>query len=65
MKAKGKEVEYIVAENEGHGFGKQENAVSFAKRIDAFLARTMTEGAAWGQIGESKVVEMPVGTPVQ
>ncbi len=64
MKSKGLDVEYIVAENEGHGFGKQENAVRFARRVEAFLERTMSDQAAWGQIGESKVLEMPVGTPV-
>ena len=35
----GKEVEYMVAANEGHGFANPENQIEFYRRMEAFLAK--------------------------
>ncbi len=38
MKARGVQVEYMVKDNEGHGFRNQENQYDFYSAMDAFLA---------------------------
>lgn len=38
MKARGVEVEYIVKDNEGHGFRNEENRFEFYGRMESFLA---------------------------
>ncbi|NEN24706.1 prolyl oligopeptidase family serine peptidase [Cryomorpha ignava] len=38
MKARGVEVEYMVKDNEGHGFHNEENRFEFYRAMDAFLA---------------------------
>jgi dipeptidyl aminopeptidase/acylaminoacyl peptidase len=37
MKARGVEVEYMVKDNEGHGFSNQENQYDFYNAMDRFL----------------------------
>jgi dipeptidyl aminopeptidase/acylaminoacyl peptidase len=39
LRAAGKEVEYMVAANEGHGFANPENRIEFYRRVEAFLAK--------------------------
>jgi dipeptidyl aminopeptidase/acylaminoacyl peptidase len=39
MKKRGVEVEYIVKDNEGHGFANEENRFEFYEAMDRFLAR--------------------------
>lgn len=39
LRARGIEVEYMVKENEGHGFSNQENRFDFYRCMEAFLAR--------------------------
>ena len=39
MKKRGVEVEYIVKENEGHGFANEENRFEFYEAMDRFLAK--------------------------
>ncbi len=39
LRARGIEVEYIVKENEGHGFANEENRIEFYERMEQFLAK--------------------------
>ena len=39
MKARGIEVEYMVKENEGHGFGNEENRFDFYRAMESFLGQ--------------------------
>lgn len=39
LRQRGVEVEYLVKENEGHGFANEENRIEFYERMEAFLAR--------------------------
>jgi dipeptidyl aminopeptidase/acylaminoacyl peptidase len=39
MKARGVEVEYMVKENEGHGFGNEENRFDFYRAMESFLEK--------------------------
>jgi dipeptidyl aminopeptidase/acylaminoacyl peptidase len=39
LRAAGKEVEYMLAANEGHGFANPENRIEFYRRMEAFLAK--------------------------
>lgn len=39
LKKAGKEVEYMVAGDEGHGFANPENQIEFYRRMEAFLAK--------------------------
>jgi dipeptidyl aminopeptidase/acylaminoacyl peptidase len=41
MRANGLEVEYIVFEDEGHGFAKPENRLKFYGDAERFLAKHM------------------------
>ncbi|MCF8367684.1 MAG: S9 family peptidase [Bacteroidales bacterium] len=41
MKARGVEVEYLVKDNEGHGFRNEENRFDFYRSMEAFLAAHM------------------------
>lgn len=41
----GVEVEYMVKENEGHGFRNEENRLEYFKAIEAFLKRHMTSSS--------------------
>lgn len=41
MKARGVEVEYMVKENEGHGFYNQENQFDFYRAMETFLGKHM------------------------
>ena len=38
-KARGIEVEYMVKENEGHGFGNEENRFDFYRAMESFLGQ--------------------------
>lgn len=39
LKKRGIEVEYMVKDNEGHGFGNEENKLDFYAAMEKFLAR--------------------------
>jgi dipeptidyl aminopeptidase/acylaminoacyl peptidase len=39
LKARGVDVEYMVKDNEGHGFHNDENKFEFYERMERFLAR--------------------------
>ncbi len=41
MRAKGLDVEYVVYDNEGHGFARPENRLDFYARAEKFLARIL------------------------
>ena len=43
MKSRGVEVEYMVKDNEGHGFRNQENKFDFYRSMEAFLAKHLNE----------------------
>jgi dipeptidyl aminopeptidase/acylaminoacyl peptidase len=58
LKKLGKPYEFLLEENEGHGFRKVENRVAFYQKVEAFLDRYMT-GAGNVRIGPAKVLEMP------
>jgi len=60
MKSKGKDVEYIVSKNEGHGFGRVENRMGFYTAMDRFFKKNLLKmGIDDVQIGPAKVIEMP------
>lgn len=40
LKERGIEVEYMVKDNEGHGFHNQENRFDFYRAMEAFLKNT-------------------------
>ncbi|MFH1725072.1 MAG: S9 family peptidase [Elusimicrobiota bacterium] len=44
LRVKGKEVEYLVFNDEGHGFARPENRLRFYARAEAFLARHLGGG---------------------
>jgi dipeptidyl aminopeptidase/acylaminoacyl peptidase len=39
LRARSIEVDYIVKENEGHGFRNEENRIEFYERMEKFLAK--------------------------
>jgi dipeptidyl aminopeptidase/acylaminoacyl peptidase len=39
MKARGVDVEYMVKDNEGHGFHNEENRFDFYRKMEAFLGK--------------------------
>jgi dipeptidyl aminopeptidase/acylaminoacyl peptidase len=43
LRARGIEVEYIVKENEGHGFANEENRIGFYERMEQFLAKHLRQ----------------------
>jgi len=43
MKEKGVEVEYMVKENEGHGFHNEENRFDFYRAMETFLSKNLLE----------------------
>ncbi len=60
LKKRGKDYKNIVVENEGHGFNKFENAISFYGEMDAFLKKHMAPLPRDSvQIGPTRVIEMP------
>ena len=48
LKARGVEVQYLVKDNEGHGFRNEENRFEFYAAMDAFLAQHIGSQAATG-----------------
>jgi dipeptidyl aminopeptidase/acylaminoacyl peptidase len=44
LRGRGVEVEYMVKENEGHGFSNEENRFDFYRAMEQFLARHMRPG---------------------
>ncbi len=59
-------VKWMTRADEGHGYRRWENKTAFYAELEKFLAEYLApEPAAFGEIGESKVLEMPVGTPVK
>jgi dipeptidyl aminopeptidase/acylaminoacyl peptidase len=46
LRAHGVDVEYLVKDNEGHGFQNEENRFDFYRVMEGFLARHMQEGGA-------------------
>jgi dipeptidyl aminopeptidase/acylaminoacyl peptidase len=63
LKKHGKVYEGYVEREEGHGFGKAENAIRFYGAVEKFLARYMTDQpdvpTGETKIGPLRVVEMP------
>lgn len=61
LKKHGVPYKNIVIENEGHGFNKYENRMTFYRELDAFLDKNLPSDVAEGRvtIGETKVIEMP------
>lgn len=45
LRKRGVEVEYMVKDDEGHGFHNEENRFDFYRRMESFLARHLGEGA--------------------
>jgi dipeptidyl aminopeptidase/acylaminoacyl peptidase len=43
MKEKGIDVEYMVKENEGHGFHNEENRFDFYRAMEKFLSKNLLE----------------------
>ncbi len=43
MKARGIDVEYLVKDNEGHGFRNEENRFEFYRAMEGFLSKHLTE----------------------
>jgi dipeptidyl aminopeptidase/acylaminoacyl peptidase len=43
LKKRGIPVEYLVKENEGHGFGNEENRFEFYEAMERFLAKNLGE----------------------
>jgi len=43
LQARGIEVEYMVKDNEGHGFYNEENRFDFYRAMEAFLAKHITQ----------------------
>jgi dipeptidyl aminopeptidase/acylaminoacyl peptidase len=43
LAARGVEVDYILREDEGHGFYKQENRIALYESIEIFLARHLAQ----------------------
>jgi len=64
LKKHGKDYEYVVVSNEGHGFNKFENRIDFYRKVEAFLERHMPAYMpdAQAKPGPLKVVEMPAKT---
>jgi len=55
MKERGIDVEYMVKDNEGHGFANEENRFDFYRAMEAFLAKhLMKEEAAVAEAQEEK-----------
>jgi len=46
MKKRGVDVEYLVKDNEGHGFRNEENRIEFYRAMEAFLNTHMSEEKA-------------------
>lgn len=46
MKARGVDVEYLVKDNEGHGFRNEENRFEFYRSMEAFLNKYIGDGEA-------------------
>ncbi len=46
MKERGIEVEYMVKENEGHGFRNEENRFDFYRAMEAFLIKNLKDTTA-------------------
>jgi len=45
LRKRGVEVEYMVKENEGHGFSNEENRFDFYRAMEKFLAKHLSRGA--------------------
>ena len=43
MKERGVEVEYMVKDNEGHGFSNEENRFDFYRAMESFLTKHLTD----------------------
>ncbi len=59
LKKHGKTYKNIVVGNEGHGFNKFENRITFYKEMDAFLAEHLRTPRTRVELGPLKVKEMP------
>lgn len=46
LRSRGVDVEYLVKEDEGHGFHNEENAFEFYRAMERFLARHLGDGGA-------------------
>jgi dipeptidyl aminopeptidase/acylaminoacyl peptidase len=46
LRKRGVEVEYMLKDNEGHGFSNEENRFEFYEAMERFLAKHLKAGAA-------------------
>lgn len=58
MTKHGKEFEFLIESGEGHGFRKEENAIAFYTRVDAFLKRHVLSKVDV-KVGPSEVLQLP------
>ncbi len=59
MRRHGKQVEYMVEEGEGHGFGKYENRLKFYGAMERFLKEHLLAKNAEVRMAPTQVIEMP------
>jgi dipeptidyl aminopeptidase/acylaminoacyl peptidase len=60
MKSQGKDVDYIVSKNEGHGFGRVENRMGFYRVMDDFFKVNLLGLPKTDvKVGDTKVLELP------
>ena len=43
LREKGRNIEYMVLEDEGHGFSKKENEIAVFQKIESFLERVVSD----------------------
>ncbi|MFT3829941.1 MAG: S9 family peptidase [Opitutaceae bacterium] len=66
LRSNGVAVTWMSRANEAHGYYRWENKIDFYTTLEKFLAEnTGLRDAGFGQIGESKVVEMPATLPAK
>ncbi len=66
LRQNGVPVKWMTRADEGHGYRHWDNKIAFYTELEKFLGEYMTPyRKAEALIGESKVIEMPVGTPAK
>lgn len=66
LRQNGVKVTWMTRADEGHGYRRWDNKIAFYTELERFLAANLgPEQPAYGQIGESKVVEMPATLPTK
>jgi dipeptidyl aminopeptidase/acylaminoacyl peptidase len=66
LKKRGVAVQYIVKDNEGHGFANEENQLEFYNAMEAMMRRrTLLAGAAVLPLGAHAAVTLPASAPAR